>query len=100
MKDVTETVIDEETGESKEVTKKVPEMVEKEITVEKNGLVELLGQDADTFAEAFEKMMKKKETFSLIVGEDLYFHEKAENIAKLIASNREKFIGKSSHDPT
>ena len=85
MKDVTETVIDEETGESKEVSKKVPEMVEKEITVEKNGLVELLGKDADAFADAFEKMMKKKETFSLIVGEDLYFHEKAENIAKLIA---------------
>ena len=85
MKDVTETVIDEETGESKEVIKKVPEMVEKEITVEKNGLVELLGKDADAFADAFEKMMKKKETFSLIVGEDLYFHEKAENIAKLIA---------------
>ena len=85
MKDVSETVIDEETGEEKVVTKKVPEMVEKEITVEKNGLVELLGKDADAFAEAFEKMMKKKESFSLIVGEDLYFHEKAENIAKLIA---------------
>jgi len=70
MKDVTETVIDEETGESKEVTKKVPEMVEKEITVESNGLVELLGKDSDTFAAAFEKMMKKKESFSLIVGED------------------------------
>jgi len=85
MKDVTETVIDEETGESKEVTKKVPEMVEKEVTVEKNGLVELLGKDSDTFAATFEKMMKKKESFSMIVGEDLYFHEKAENIAKLIA---------------
>jgi len=85
MKDVSETVIDEETGEEKVVTKKVPEMVEKEVTVEKNGLVELLGKDADAFAESFEKMMKKKESFSLIVGEDLYFHEKAENIAKLIA---------------
>jgi NADH-quinone oxidoreductase subunit G len=85
MKDVTETVVDKETGEEKEVTKKVPEMVEKEITVEKNGLVELLGKESDAFAAAFEKMMKKKESFSLIVGEDLYFHEKAENIAKLIA---------------
>lgn len=85
MKEVTETVIDEETGEEKEVTKKVPEMVEKEVTVEKNGLVELLGKESDAFAETFEKMMKKKETFSMIVGEDLYFHEKAENIAKLIA---------------
>jgi len=85
MKDVTEKVVDEETGEEKEVTKKVPEMVEKEVTVEKNGLVELLGKESDAFAAAFEKMMKKKESFSLIVGEDLYFHEKAENIAKLIA---------------
>ncbi len=85
MKSVTETVIDEETGEEKEVTKKVPEMVEKEVTVEKNGLVELLGKDSDAFAQAFEKMMKKKETFSMIIGEDLYFHEKAENIARLIA---------------
>ena len=84
MKDVSETVIDEETGEEKVVTKKVPEMVEKEVTVEKNGLVELLGKDADAFAASFEKMMKKKESFSLIVGEDLYFHEKADNIAKLI----------------
>ena len=85
MKDVTETVIDEETGEEKEITKKIPEMVEKEITVQKNGLVELLGKDVDAFAETFEKMMKKKESFSLIAGEDLYYHEKAENIAKLIA---------------
>jgi len=85
MKDVTETVIDEETGEEKEVTKKVPEMVEKEVTVEKNGLVEMLGKDSDAFNATFEKMMKKKESFSMIVGEDLYFHDRSENIAKLIA---------------
>ncbi len=85
MKEVTETVIDEETGEEKQVTKKVPEMVEKEVTVEKNGLVELLGKDSDAFDAAFEKMMKKKESFSMIIGEDLYFHDRAENIAKLIA---------------
>jgi len=85
MKDVTETVVDEETGESKEVTKKVPEMVEKEITVEKNGLVDLLGGDSSTFTDTFEKMMKKKESFSMMIGEDFYYHEKAENLAKLIA---------------
>ncbi|BAF73165.1 NADH-quinone oxidoreductase subunit G [Sulfurovum sp. NBC37-1] len=85
MKDVTETVVDEETGESKEVTKKVPEMVEKEITVEKNGLVDLLGGDSATFADTFEKMMKKKESFSMMIGEDFYYHDKAENLAKLIA---------------
>jgi len=85
MKEVTETVVDEETGESKEVTKKVPGTVEKEVTVQSNGLVELLGKESDAFSETFEKIMKKKESFSLIIGEDLYFHEKAENIAKLIA---------------
>jgi len=47
--------------------------------------VELLGGDSAKFEKGFEKMMKKKESFSLIVGEDLYFHEKAENLAKLIA---------------
>jgi len=85
MKDVTETVVDEETGESKEVTKKVPEMVEKEVSVEKNGLVDLLGGDSSTFTDTFEKMMKKKESFSMMIGEDFYYHEKAENLAKLIA---------------
>ncbi len=85
MKDVTETVVDEETGESKEVTKKVPEMVEKEVSVEKNGLVDLLGGDSATFTDTFEKMMKKKESFSMMIGEDFYYHEKAENLARLIA---------------
>jgi NADH-quinone oxidoreductase subunit G len=47
--------------------------------------VELLGGDSAKFEKGFDKMMKKKETFSLMVGEDLYFHEKAENLAKLIA---------------
>ncbi len=85
MKDVTEMVKDEETGEEKEVTKKVPEMVEKEITVERNGLVDLLGGNSATFADTFEKMMKKKESFSMMIGEDFYYHDKAENLAKLIA---------------
>ena len=49
------------------------------------GLVELLGTDPDAFAKAFEKMMSKKENFAMMVGEDLYYHDKAENIAKLIA---------------
>jgi len=85
MKSVTETVVDEETGESKEVTKKVPEMVEVEVKVEKNGLVDLLGGNAETFTDTFAKMMKKKESFSMMIGEDFYYHKKAENLAKLIA---------------
>jgi NADH-quinone oxidoreductase subunit G len=84
-KTVTEMVLNEETGEEEEVSKKVKETVEKEITVTINGLVTLLGQDSEKFDDAFDKMMKKKEAFSLMVGEDLYFHEKAENLAKLVA---------------
>jgi len=85
MKSVIETVIDEESGEEKEVTKKVPEMVEKEITVEINGLINLLGGDSEKFKDTFAKMMKKKESFSMMIGEDFYYHEKAQNLAKLIA---------------
>ncbi len=84
-KTVKEMVLNEETGEEEEVSKKVKEMVEKEITVTSNGLVTLLGGDAAKFDETFAKMMKKKESFSMMLGEDLYYHAKAENIAKLVA---------------
>jgi NADH-quinone oxidoreductase subunit G len=53
--------------------------------LDRDHLVTILGGNAEKFADAFDKMMKKKENFSLMVGEDLYFHENAENIAKLIA---------------
>jgi NADH-quinone oxidoreductase subunit G len=85
IKEVVETVTDEETGESKEVKKKVPETAEKEIEVEQNGLIELLGKESSAFTDTFTKMISKKETFSLMVGEDLYYHPKAENLAKLVA---------------
>jgi len=84
MKSVTESVVDKVTGETKEVTKKVPEMVEKEVEVDVNELVTLVGGD-DKFADTFAKIMKKKETFSLIVGEDFYYHPKAKNLANLVA---------------
>jgi len=84
-KTVKESVLNEETGEEEEVTKKVKESVEKEITVEKNGLIELLGGNAEKFPDVFAKMMKKKESFTLMVGEDYYYHEKAQNLAKLVA---------------
>ncbi len=38
----------------------------------------------DDFETKMKKMLAKKDTFSLIVGEDLYRHENAENIAKLV----------------
>jgi len=82
---VKEMVLNEETGEEEEVSKKIKETVEKEITVSSNGLIDLLGGDAASFDDTFAKMMKKKENFSMMLGEDLYYHDKAENIAKLVA---------------
>jgi len=84
-KTVKEMVLNEETGEEEEVSKKIKETVEKEVTVSSNGLVDLLGGDAASFDDKFAKMMKKKENFSMMLGEDLYYHDKAENIAKLVA---------------
>lgn len=49
-----------------------------------NELLELLGADAEAFMKSFPKMMKKKENFVLMVGEDYYGHAKAENLVKLI----------------
>jgi len=51
VKTVKEMVLNEETGEEEEVSKKVTEMVDKEITVVTNGLVDLLGGDASKFDE-------------------------------------------------
>ncbi len=85
MEDRTETVKDPETGEEKTVTKKVPKKVEKEVEYDHNGLVEALGGDAENFVGLFEKMMAKKEAFALMVGEDLYFHPRAKNLAHLLA---------------
>ncbi len=85
MEEVTETVVDKETGEEKEVTKKVPKNVKKEVEYEANSLVEKLGANPETFEDDFAKMMKKKESFALVVGEDFYFHPKSKNLANLIA---------------
>ncbi|KIM12992.1 MAG: ferredoxin [Sulfurovum sp. FS08-3] len=84
MEEVSQSVTDKETGETKEVIKKVPKTIEKEIEVEVNGLVEMLGGN-DAFYENFEKMKSKKESFSLIIGEDLYYHPHLHNLSRLVA---------------
>ena len=63
-------------------TDKLPSTVKEQLD---RDFITLLGGDTAKFEKAFEKMMKKKDTFALMIGEDLYFHEKAENLAKLIA---------------
>ena len=85
MEEVKEKVVDKETGEEKEVVKKVPKNVKKEVEYEANTLVEKLGGNPETFEDEFAKMMKKKESFALMVGEDFFFHPKAKNLANLVA---------------
>lgn len=84
MEDVKETVVDETTGESKEVVKKVPKTIQKEIEVDSSSLLEAFDASSD-FADTVEKFLAKKESFALVVGEDMYFHPQADNLAKLVA---------------
>ena len=85
---VKEMKVNAETGEEEEVevekSKMVPKKVSKEVEVDDNRLVSILG-GAESFAEDLEKLLKKKETFSLIVGPDLYDHPNAKNLARLVA---------------
>ncbi|MDH5464284.1 MAG: ferredoxin, partial [Thiovulaceae bacterium] len=80
--------VNEETGEEEEVeeekTKMVPKQVSKEVEVDENKLLEILGAAAD-FEEVLEKGLKKKENFALLVGEDLYNHPNSQNLARLVA---------------
>ena len=84
---VKKTVVDEQSGEETEIeeegTKVVTKQVEKEIDVDINALLEMVGA-AEDFNEKLEKLLAKKDTFSLIAGEDLYAHPKATNLAKLL----------------
>ncbi len=84
MEEVVEIVKDKESGEEKEVKKKVPKMVKKEVEYEANTLAERLGANPENFADDLEKALKKKENFSLVIGEDFYYHPKSANLAKLV----------------
>jgi NADH-quinone oxidoreductase subunit G len=85
---VKEMKVNEETGEEEEVevekSKMVPKKVEKEVVVDDNRLLEILGAD-DKFMEALEKNLKKKDKFQLMVGPDLYTHPNSKNLARLVA---------------
>ncbi|NOX16499.1 MAG: NADH-quinone oxidoreductase subunit G [Epsilonproteobacteria bacterium] len=80
---VKEMVKDEQSGEEKEVIKTVSKNVEKEIEVDVNSLYEVIGL-GDDFDAKLTKLLAKKDRFSLVVGEDLYNHKRAENLAKLV----------------
>ena len=84
-----EVVVDEQSGEERrelvESKKLVPKKIEKEVQVTKNRLMEIVEADSD-FEAKLEKALKKKENFSLIVGEDLILHDNAQELAKLVAA--------------
>jgi len=84
---VKEMKVNEETGEEEEVevekSKMVPKKVSKDVVVDDNRLLEILGAD-DKFMEALEKNLKKKDTFALIAGPDLYNHPNSKNLARLL----------------
>jgi NADH-quinone oxidoreductase subunit G len=85
---VEETVTDDEGNETvvtKKVTKTVPKKIEKEVTVTKNRLLEIIGAP-ESFETDFEKVLAKKENFSLIVGEDVIAHKQSAKLAQLVAS--------------
>jgi len=85
---VKEMKVNEETGEEEEVevekSKMVPKKISKEVQVDDNKLLAILGADAK-FTETLEKNLKKKDTFALMVGADLYTHPNSKNLARLVA---------------
>ena len=92
IKTVTETIkekveektVDPETGEEKTTTKMVPKKVSKEVEYTYTKLLDMIGAD-ESLLETIETMLAKKDTFSLIVGEDCITHPDASNIATLAA---------------
>ncbi len=85
---VQETKVNEETGEEEvvevEKSKMVPKQVSKEVEVDDNRLLAMLGIE-DGFDDILSKFMKKKDSFSMIVGPDLYNHPNSKNLARLVA---------------
>ena len=79
---VVEIVKDPETGEEKEVKKVVSKNVSTEVSYEYISLLADFGKD-ESFLDLLNDMLAKKDTYSLMVGEDLITHPNSENLAKL-----------------
>lgn len=79
---IVEIVTDEETGEEKEVKKIVPKKVSNEVEYTYTKLLDQIGTD-ESLLETIEAMLLKKDSFSLIIGEDCIRHPDATKIAVL-----------------
>ncbi|NPA50108.1 MAG: NADH-quinone oxidoreductase subunit G [Epsilonproteobacteria bacterium] len=60
-----------------------------EVKIDEEEILEKLEIDKDSFKKFLDKALKKKESFALVVGEDLYYHPKRDNLAKLTALIKE-----------
>jgi NADH-quinone oxidoreductase subunit G len=85
IKETVVTIVkDEQTGEEKEVKKVVPKKVKKEVEFTYTKLLDIIGSD-ESLLSTIEDMLAKKDTYSLVVGADLYTHPQSANLAKLCA---------------
>ncbi|WP_295022053.1 NADH-quinone oxidoreductase subunit G [Sulfurimonas sp.] len=80
--------VNEETGEEEEIEQEkktmVPKKISKEVVVDDNRLLKIVGA-GEKFMEELEKNLAKKDTFALIAGADLYTHPNSKNLARLLA---------------
>lgn len=80
--------LNEETGVEEDVEEEkstmVTKTISKEVEVDENALLDLVGADAG-FSDALAKNLAKKDSFSMMVGPDFYTHPNAKNLARLVA---------------
>ncbi|MCK9161778.1 MAG: NADH-quinone oxidoreductase subunit G [Arcobacteraceae bacterium] len=79
---IKEKVVDPQTGEEKEVEKLVPKKVETTVEYQYTKLLDIIGAD-ESLLETINSMLDKKDSFSLIIGEDLINHPRSKNLAHL-----------------
>ena len=79
---IVEVITDEDTGESKEVKKIVPKKVSTEVEYTYTKLLDSIGAD-ESLLETITAMLLKKDTYSIIIGEDCISHPNATKIATL-----------------
>ena len=75
-------VVKDENGEEKEVKEIVSKKISKEEEYEYISLLDDISYDG-SLLDTIDKLLAKKDTFSLIVGEDVISHPNSKNLAKL-----------------
>jgi len=81
---VIEKVLDEDSGEEKEIKKLVTKKEEKEVEYIYSKILDEVGLD-ENFYDLIDSMLVKKDKFSLIIGEDIITHPNYKTLAKLCA---------------